>query len=342
MEKCTIRMLSKYRLPIMGFATLWIMMNHVWKPILTEREHLAWIENYIKEIGFCGVDIFLLVSGLGLVFAIEKYDLKTFYLRRFIHVYPAFFFAGAGIAFFRGWGLEGFLRNVLLINFFTKNIYSYLWYVPAILLFYLFFPVYYKIFKQAKNKYIFVSASIVVWYVATMLLDGILREDFFGITNRIPIFIVGILVGWMIEHQEIKFNFWHWGGSVFLLILGGVLAYLTTFKDMYVLVPVSNCCLPNFFMSISLCFLLANGFGVLENFGSIIGKGIVMVFSFFGKLSLPLYCIQEYLNTDFMKNPPTDKAEILNILVFIYILCAGIGLYIFCKPIENFCLKKSK
>ena len=329
----------------MGFATLWIMIYHVWKPVLGQWDRLLQMENFVKEIGFCGVDIFLLVSGLGLVYAIEKYDLKTFYLRRFLHVYPAFFFAAFGIGFFRGWSIKEILEKVLLIRFFKSNIYDYLWYVPAVLLFYLFFPFYYRFFKKAKNKYWFAAGTIAVWYLISVFLDGILRRDFYGITNRIPVFVVGVLIGWLIQNAEIEFKIWHWILAVAMLGAGVILAYLTTFKDMYLLVPVSNCCLPNFCMAISICFILSDIFHWIDRYWRKPGEIVLKVFSFFGGLSLPLYCIQEYIHTDIMKNPPTYNGYVLNIILFACIISAGLGLHYFCRIAEklfdklNRCLK---
>ena len=342
MEKSKIQLLSRYRLPIMGFATLWILVFHVWKPVLGQWDRLLWIENFIKGIGFCGVDIFLLVSGLGLVYAIEKYDLKTFYLRRFFHVYPAFLFAAFGIGFFRGWSLKEILEKVLLIRFFGNSIYSYLWYVPAALLFYLFFPLYYRFFKRAKNKYWFVMGTFAVWYVLSIFLDGIMRRDFYGITNRIPIFVVGVLIGWLIQNEEIEFKIRHWILAVIMLGIGVILAYLTTFKEMYLLVPVSNCCLPNFCMALALCFLLANLFHWIDTCWKKPGKTVLKVFSFFGGLSLPLYCIQEYIHTDIMKNPPTNHGYVLNLILFACIIAAGLGLHYFCKIVEKMFEKLGK
>lgn len=334
-KKYTIGLLSKYRLPIMGFAALWILIYHVWKPLLGRWDRLLLIENFVKEIGFCGVDIFLLVSGLGMIYAIEKYDLKTFYLRRFWHVYPAFFFAAFGIGFFRGWSLQEIFEKVLLIRFFKDNIYSYLWYVPAALLFYLFFPLYYYFFKKAKNKYWFVTGTLMIWYLLSISFAGILREDFYGITNRIPVFVIGVLTGWLIQNKEIEFGIRHWILAVIMLAAGAVLAYLTTFKEMYFLVPVSNCCVPNFCMAIALCFLLANVFQWLEEHWKKPGNAILKIFSFFGSLSLPIYCIQEYIHTDIMKNPPTYNGMILNLILFVSIISAGIGLELFCKMTEK-------
>ena len=336
-KRDTISLLSKYRTPIMGVATLWIMIFHVWHPIFGEYGVLGKAEQFLQRIGFCGVDIFLMVSGLGLVSAIEKYDLLTFYKRRFSHVYPPFFLAAWGIGFFRGWSMEEILKKVFFIGFFTESIYSYLWYVPGILLFYLAFPLYFRLFQKAKNKYIFTGISIVVWYLLSVALQGILRSDFYGLTNRIPIFFVGILFGWLLKNQKINFRVWEWIICSVMFFVGIYLAYLTNYKELFLLVPTSNCCVPNFLLAISISFLLAGFFDCLERRTAKLGDMLIKIVSFLGSLSLPLYCIQEYLHTDFMKNPPAVPNVLLNVLLFTCIILAGVGLHLICEL-----LKKSK
>ena len=51
--------ISTYRSELMGWSILWIMMLHF---TFTQVKPLGFIAQY----GFAGVDIFMLVSGLGL------------------------------------------------------------------------------------------------------------------------------------------------------------------------------------------------------------------------------------------------------------------------------------
>ena len=52
-----------------------------------------------------------------------------------------------------------------------------------------------------------------------------------------------------------------------------------------------------------------------------------------------LYCIQEYIHTDIMKNPPTYNGYILNIILFVCIIGAGLGLHYFCKMTESIAVR---
>lgn len=67
-----LSLLFKYRKFLMGFAALWILMTHEWQIVTNETSFFFVTENFIKRIGFCGVDIFLLLSGMGLYYSLEK------------------------------------------------------------------------------------------------------------------------------------------------------------------------------------------------------------------------------------------------------------------------------
>lgn len=53
-----LSLLFKYRKFLMGFAALWILMTHEWQIVTNETSFFFVTENFIKRIGFCGVDIF--------------------------------------------------------------------------------------------------------------------------------------------------------------------------------------------------------------------------------------------------------------------------------------------
>ena len=82
-ENETFELVSKYRKAIMGFAALCIMIFHEWIVIFPTVPVLSVIEAYVKRVSFLGVDIFFFLSGMGLVFAIKKGSLLTYYKNRF-------------------------------------------------------------------------------------------------------------------------------------------------------------------------------------------------------------------------------------------------------------------
>ena len=131
-NNCTAPDIVSYRTELMGLAALWIYIFHEWVPLAPNVPVLGFIEGFIKQIGFFGVDIFFLLSGMGLIFAIEKHSLATYYKRRFLRVLPPYLIMAVVLMFVQSWTFPQFLKNLLGITFFTENMYALLWFVPAI------------------------------------------------------------------------------------------------------------------------------------------------------------------------------------------------------------------
>lgn len=190
-------LISKYRGAIMGFAALWILFFHEWVTLFVNNQVGVNIEGYLKRIGFCGVDIFLLLSGIGLTFAIRKGNVLTFYYRRIKRILLPFLVMAIIRCALEKWPIIEFWKNISGINFYTKSIYSFLWFVPAILTLYLFFPWYYKLFTKTKKPVLFFLCSLEVWLVFSLFVRETMRGDLYGFTNRIPVFLAGVLLGWL-------------------------------------------------------------------------------------------------------------------------------------------------
>ena len=74
-----LSLLFKYRKFLMGFAALWILMTHEWQSNSKRQAFLT--ENFIKE-SLLWCDIFLLLSGMGLYYSLEKNPVSRFYYNR--------------------------------------------------------------------------------------------------------------------------------------------------------------------------------------------------------------------------------------------------------------------
>ena len=295
------QLLTKYRSALMGLSALWILYYHSGLPLIEEPSnpaiHLLYsLERYINRIGFCGVDIFLLVSGIGLTFAIKKGSLSTFYLHRIRRLLPAFITIAVIRSFIERWTILDFLGNVSGFNFYFHHIYSFLWFVPAIATLYLVFPLYYKLFLLAKNKYIFTAVTILIWLVISSVFQSLIRIDLYAFTNRIPIFVVGVLFGYLTQNKkQLVFKKITYLILSVLLIYGLILAYVYNFRSIKILIPQGNCFLPNFLIAISFPFLFSKLLDIFHQRIPKFEKGIVAVLSFFGAFSLELYCVQDML-----------------------------------------------
>lgn len=72
MEKQLLRvsgygLLSQYRSQLMGLAMLWVMLFHAY-----ELRFGVLLLDGFRAVGFAGVDIFLLLSGMGLYVSLSR------------------------------------------------------------------------------------------------------------------------------------------------------------------------------------------------------------------------------------------------------------------------------
>lgn len=341
---CTVKinsnifeLLNKYRSSLMGFAALWILLFHEWLPVFTNYRLLSLGERFIKRIGFCGVDIFLFLSGIGMVYSLERSkSLYSFYLKRIKRI----LFPFIAIAIFRccleDWTFSTFIKNISGINFYTESILSFLWFVPAIITFYLVFPFYYRLFAKSSNKFIFTLCTLTIWLIASLVLRETMRKDLFGFTNRIPIFVIGVFTGWLSQNKKISFDKLTWLFMFLLLFLGLYLSFLTNYRDMYLLVPISNCCIPNILISISLPFLLLGFFDWISQIRGVekAGAGLIKLLSFYGTFTLELYCVQEWLGGIIMSKLIDHCHNLLiNIIILLFLTLTALLMQLISKHI---------
>jgi peptidoglycan/LPS O-acetylase OafA/YrhL len=80
----------------MGIAILWI----VWFNTLSFNPFLIGnLLTFLKSIGYFGVDIFLFLSGFGLItgWVNKQYTITAFYKRRLLRIMPAYWVVLSGV-----------------------------------------------------------------------------------------------------------------------------------------------------------------------------------------------------------------------------------------------------
>lgn len=288
-EKGFFSLVSKYRKELMGFAALWILFFHEWICLFSQVPVLGQIEYLTKNFGYVGVDIFIFLSGMGLVFSIEKSTVLKFYSRRFSRILFPFIVVEAIACALSGYSFLEFIQMVTGYSFFATSIFTVLWFVPTIAIFYLLFPLYYRFFSKAHNQVFFTITAIEIWLLFSVKFTDTMRWDLFGVTNRIPIFLLGILLGWFGKNKDIVVNRSFKISMYITLLLGLYLCYLTNQRDFNFMVPLSNVAVPALLVAISLCFILTYVLD-LRNF-TVLKK----ILRFYGTISFELYCVQELL-----------------------------------------------
>lgn len=277
----------------MGFAAMWIFIFHVREEVCVFRSIrlLQIIEVFCDSIGFSGVDMFLFLSGWGLYHAIRKHSLSSFYKRRFRRLIPSFLIYNILIAIFSGWGIMRFIRDVTGWAFLTGDVHETLWFIPAIAILYLFYPLYFKAFEKSSNKYVFTLAAFGLWFalaVAGHLLFG--GSGIYLFITRIPVFMAGNLAGWYTFNGKSIKKEHHaavWTVLMLMLVIGIVTVYFITILKNGVLLPGEYNGLPSTLIGIPMCFIMARIFSLLSRFGL-----IQKAYGFLGKITLEFYASQ--------------------------------------------------
>ena len=190
-----LKYLSKYRAPLMGLAALWIMLLH----------STAWFSSFLfgclKATGYCGVDSFLILSAIGLLFSWNKNgkDTRSFLKRRFIRIMPVYIFVALIRCFMEHTGKRYFVLLSTTLSFWILDDLS-MWFIAGIVLLYLFSPQFLKTLDHSNWK-----KWYVLFFAAAFLLGALMKltpqNVFF---TRIPSFLLGFLIGKRIyEGQEL-------------------------------------------------------------------------------------------------------------------------------------------
>lgn len=180
----------------MGLSILWIMMLHF---TFTQIKPLGFIAQY----GFAGVDIFMMVSGLGLYFSLDKKsDILHFYKKRLLRIFPTYYFLGifASIFIFQD-DFITYLIRFSTIGFWIGSVYGE-WYVPSIISLYLLAP--YIKFLIDKKYVVFIFAICISILIAAYILVSKelvpIYDPHFFFLYRIPAFIWGMVCAYWIKN----------------------------------------------------------------------------------------------------------------------------------------------
>lgn len=191
-----IQDMSIYRSELMGWSILWIMMLHF---SFTQIKPLGFIAQY----GFAGVEIFMLMSGLGLYYSLHSnHQILQFYKKRLLRIFPTYYILGifASILLFHDSIIDYSFRYSTL-GFWIGGIY-WEWYIPSIVLLYLISP----IFKYILDKKYFIlllclciSILTISFYIIYQI--NILDRVHFFFLYRIPAFILGMVCAYWIKNN---------------------------------------------------------------------------------------------------------------------------------------------
>ena len=164
-------------------AAVAILMFHLWIPCTGSE-----IESFIIKTAYIGVDLFFFVSAYSL--ADKDILLKDFYINRFFTIYVKFVLFVIIAAIYKGMTTIKVIKVLTLVDFFERGGGAFLWFIPAILIFYVLYP----LFIRWDNKYKIVIV-IIAWFIISTLVENIIGYNkIYIFTNRIPVLLLGYIL----------------------------------------------------------------------------------------------------------------------------------------------------
>lgn len=325
---------------IMAFSALQILFFHLWINVLPANG----IEVFLRTTAYIGVDIFFFMSGFSLSNrSVDNY--LQFELSRFKAVYVKFIIFAVIASIYSGWTFIKFIKVISAVDLFVKGGGAFLWFLPAIMIVYIIFPLFQKYdqiirLKVSKKWENIVSAALVlcIWFVIGIVIGALTNyKAIFIFYNRIPVFLLGyylakseMFVEWFCTDTKEKKLFRLLKGVVLICLGTGLIyqfAYRTKlqvpFTDFFyiMVIPAS--------VGIVLLVSLIKGSKVTKMIGSSTLEmyAIQMIFGF--KLANKIY-------------KSSGDAIVTNIVVFAVIIVASIVTnLIISKIIDFICIKLS-
>ena len=280
-KKWNLYNISESRGILLGIATLIVAFFHCYSYRFNNISFLI----YLRKTGNIGVDIFLLLSAIGLYFSYSKNsNNKEFYKKRVLRIIPSLLIVATIYYLYLGNGFWELIKNVTLLSFYINGKRDF-WYFALIIVLYVIYPVLHKIIDSKDFKGLI--ALLLITIGSTMLimytLPGLYKNIEIAIT-RIPVFLIGIYIGkYVKEKKEIPL----YTMILFLVLLFVCNYYMYTnpFKN-YICIRYLYCLL-----SISLIFLISfihslKKFDIIDKFLVYMGTYSLEVYLIFEKLSL--------------------------------------------------------
>lgn len=210
-------LLSRCRGELMGLAMLWIMAYHAffWTPAW------PWLKDW-KEQGFCGVDVFLLLSALGVSLSLTRRQegYGAYLKRRLIRVLPLYFLvAGLYALALRMAGridLKTAAWTVSTLFYWLGKPHCFNWYIPALVGFYLLAPPAVRLLRRVRWPGAVVAAAWVGCFILYHIREATGPSELNGGTvMRLPVFLLGLLLGIFLSRRE---QLRLWQGALWLAL----------------------------------------------------------------------------------------------------------------------------
>lgn len=183
----------------MGVAMIWVVLYHY---------QLKGIPSIITGHGFTGVDLFMFVSGIGLYTSMSRNnDTQSFYKKRLLRIFPLYLILGLSYELLKGnFSLSSYALSYSTLAFWTNGDNNdFGWFIPGIIAVYIAFPFLYRTFfykKVDKIPLIVILSLLFLFIFYYSVIDNtLISDDHFLLLYRLPVFILGMIVGYVIKED---------------------------------------------------------------------------------------------------------------------------------------------
>ena len=334
----TYELPSKYRSILYAIAMISILLFHSHNHGL--NLHLGIIDDSFA-LGFGGVDIFILLSGMSIAISLlkNKYDYLTYMKRRIVRIIPAYLIVMIPytilLIIFEHAPLYLLFMNTSLLYYIAGTKGSFNWYISVIMIFYMLAPVIVNYIYKIKHRFVFVLVISILSIVLSQLL---IDEGFWRIldmTYRIPNFVIGIYIGVLVFEKK-KYDAKTIIASLVMLLLGIGYYFVWKSSPSFLTNTFFPLAYTFSFTTLPICILISFVCEIIKI------KSNIIVLNQIGVSSLEIYL----LNVSYF-----DRVDILNqdilfgkysILIFLSLIVGNIILGIAFHYIFNHIISKKR
>lgn len=328
-KRINLNDLSTYRGALMGFAILIIVFYH-----FCNRGGITTIDKVLRGLfsqGYVGVDIFMVVSGLGLTYSLLKNEsLREYYIKRWIRIFPFFTF----ITLIECWIIRGESIGLALLRSTTLGYwfgFPYIdWYIPALVGLYVIFPAIFHLVVKPRRYWLALGVGIVCFMAGILIAEYDWMDwKHMAFVYRIPDFLMGCMIAVAIKDGYNEMVVMRY---IIISTLLGVVVLISRIGGSHNL-WFTNLCLTPLFLCV-LCWIFRKLSSVNR------GEHLVVPFSFVGLFSLELYRISSSFER-LLTNEVCKEYHYLFVLLYaIASVVLSYLAYLLFKPINVWLLDK--
>jgi len=284
-------LLSKHRTKLMGFAILSILLLHFCQDVAFYNTHMSYVNRfshiYLRFFSSFGVDLFIIVSAIGIYYSWNKSkNLKDYIYKRINRVVIPYFMIAIPYFIVINFILHNnsfiyFIKDLFFISFFESGN-SIFWYIITIIIFYILFPLLNKIINETKCRKIYLILMIIIDIIINYLIykyNFIQYSKIILFLVRIPTMFIGTYIAKKVYNKEVVNK-----NTVLLLVL---LFFLVNFMFVYDFKYIIHNFFYSRYLTIILSIIIMYSLSLLLEY--LDNKVINKILDFFGKYTLELY-----------------------------------------------------